>query len=92
MCAVTAAPGPTGVRVWEVMSRDGGHAGGARRWRALMLPSLCRPSGAAVEEMAGPGDQLARIASHLCEQVRPAVRHRARSVSIRAMRDDLQRG
>jgi hypothetical protein len=28
---VPAAPGPAGVRVWAVMSRDGGHEGGARR-------------------------------------------------------------
>ena len=32
-----------GVRVWAVMSRDGGHEGGARRRRALMLPILRLP-------------------------------------------------
>ena len=37
MCAMTAAPGPAGGRVWEVMSRGRGHAWGARRRRALML-------------------------------------------------------
>jgi hypothetical protein len=46
MCAVTAAPGPAGVRVWAVMSRDGGHEGGACRRRALMLP-ISSPQAAA---------------------------------------------
>src|SRR6266404_3617511 len=43
--SVTAAPGPAGVRVWAVLSRDGGHEGGARRRRALMLPILAQRQG-----------------------------------------------
>jgi hypothetical protein len=39
ICAVAAAPGAASVRVWPLMSGDGGHEGGARCRRGLMLRS-----------------------------------------------------
>jgi hypothetical protein len=40
MCTVAAAPGVAGVRVWQVMSRDGTQARGTRRSRMLVLAIL----------------------------------------------------
>src|SRR5262249_12856414 len=40
MCAVAAAPGPAGVRVWAIMSRARAQGRGGRRRRVLVLAIL----------------------------------------------------
>jgi hypothetical protein len=42
MCAVAAAPGPAGVRVWQITSREWSPRGGRPPRRVLMLAILIR--------------------------------------------------
>jgi hypothetical protein len=71
MCAMTAAPGPAGGRVWEVMSRGRRHAWGARRRRALML-AILRNSDSPSADLKPPTVQV-----HVVPQ-RPGIRPRDR--------------
>ena len=53
--AVPSAPGAASVRVWEIMSRDGGHEGGDRCQRVLMLATLDEPERVHAPPRAGRG-------------------------------------